>query len=57
MSESLSSETINNMTFEVGYATVPPLALGLWDTSQGYAISSGTAHPEAAWRWLSFLSQ
>lgn len=57
MNDSLSSETINNITFDVGYANVPPLAIGLWSNSQGYAISSGTEHPEAAWRWLSFLSQ
>ncbi|MDY7078418.1 MAG: extracellular solute-binding protein [Chloroflexota bacterium] len=24
---------------------------------QGYFISAGTAHPEAAWRWLQFLSR
>ncbi|MEM8530386.1 MAG: extracellular solute-binding protein [Chloroflexota bacterium] len=57
MSNSFSSEMDNNITFEVGYAAIPPLALGLWDASYGYAISSGTEHPEAAWRWLSFLSQ
>lgn len=25
--------------------------------TQGYAISAGTANPEATWRWLSFLSE
>jgi ABC-type glycerol-3-phosphate transport system substrate-binding protein len=46
------------LPFAMGIATYPPASA--FDRSifkRGYAMSAGTQHPEAAWRWLSFLSQ
>jgi multiple sugar transport system substrate-binding protein len=44
--------------FEVGTLPYPaqegPFAFG---GGEGYIMSAGTQHPEAAWRWLSFLSK
>lgn len=39
-------------SFEIGTLPFPDKAVG----GDGYIMSSGTQHPEAAWRWLSFLS-
>ena len=43
--------------FEVGTAPLPVLGLPFASSTEGYIMSSGTQHPEAAWRWLSFLSR
>ncbi len=43
-------------SFPQGVALPPPFPGGTQDFSQGYAISSGTQHPNEAWAWLSFLS-
>jgi ABC-type glycerol-3-phosphate transport system substrate-binding protein len=39
-------------SFEIGTLSFPDKVVG----GDGYIMSSGTQHPEAAWRWLSFLS-
>lgn len=43
--------------FATGYAVLP-LAPERWYlvNRQGFAMSAGTQHPDAAWRWLAFLS-
>jgi multiple sugar transport system substrate-binding protein len=43
--------------FAVGVAPYPPVQLPFFGNTEGYVMSSGTQHPDAAWRWLSFLSQ
>ncbi|HJZ48459.1 MAG TPA: extracellular solute-binding protein [Roseiflexaceae bacterium] len=43
--------------FAVGTAALPPIGGLLEGGAEGYVMSAGTAHPEAAWRWLSFLSR
>jgi len=43
------------LPFELGIVPAPTLPR-FADGSLGYIMSSGTQHPEAAWRWLSFLS-
>ncbi|MCU0490510.1 MAG: extracellular solute-binding protein [Chloroflexaceae bacterium] len=40
-----------DMAFPADYPAAAP------QIATGYAISGGTAHPEAAWRWLRFLHQ
>ncbi|MCU0492106.1 MAG: extracellular solute-binding protein, partial [Chloroflexaceae bacterium] len=47
-----------NLPFQVGVLAMPtapnaPFA----HAAGGFVMSSGTQHPEAAWRWLSFLSR
>ncbi|MEM8531366.1 MAG: extracellular solute-binding protein [Chloroflexota bacterium] len=45
------------LPFEIGYIPEPTLSLPQYLPGQeGYVISSGTFHPQAAWRWLSFLA-
>jgi multiple sugar transport system substrate-binding protein len=43
--------------FAVGAATLPKSAGSQFGGAEGYVMSSGTAHPQEAWRWLSFLSR
>ncbi len=43
--------------FEIGTAAYPQLPVPFFGGTQGYIMSSGTQHPEEAWRWLSFLSK
>jgi ABC-type glycerol-3-phosphate transport system substrate-binding protein len=43
--------------FSIGILPLPRSKEGVQRFSQGYVISSGTQHPEACWRWLSFLSR
>jgi multiple sugar transport system substrate-binding protein len=44
--------------FEIGFAPMPDGSLPYYLPGQaGYIISAGTLHPEAAGRWLSFLSR
>ncbi|MCG8350140.1 MAG: extracellular solute-binding protein [Chloroflexales bacterium] len=56
------------LTDQVAFEQAPDFAIGTLPfpspalpfhagIAQGYVISSGTRHPEAAWRWLTFLSQ
>lgn len=44
-------------SFEIGTATLPDLPLGRFEPGTQYIMSAGTEHPEAAWRWLAFLSR
>jgi ABC-type glycerol-3-phosphate transport system substrate-binding protein len=46
-----------DMSFEIGMAAQPPTPNVPTRYVQGHIISSGTQHPEAAWRWLTFLDQ
>jgi ABC-type glycerol-3-phosphate transport system substrate-binding protein len=41
---------------DLGDAALPPLPRELAISPRGYSISIGAAQPEAAWRWLSYLS-
>ncbi len=45
--------------FEIGTVPFPsgPAPTFFFGSPQGYVMSSGTQHPQAAWRWLSFLSK
>lgn len=47
------------LPFEVRAAPfpMPPQAGALFNNEDSWAISAGTQHPEAAWRWLDFLSR
>jgi ABC-type glycerol-3-phosphate transport system substrate-binding protein len=44
-------------SFAIGTAPYPPLPQPFYGGAQGYVMSSGTQHPQEAWRWLSFLSR
>lgn len=46
-----------NPSFEVGTLPFPPFPAQLFSSNQGFIMSGGTQHPEAAWRWLSYLSR
>jgi multiple sugar transport system substrate-binding protein len=43
-------------TFSTGTAALPPSG-DSEGGAEGYILSAGSAHPEEAWRWLSFLSR
>ncbi len=43
--------------FTVGTTALPPLNFPFFSNTQGLVMSSGTQHPQAAWRWLEFLSR
>ncbi len=43
-------------SFAVGAVPLPQPAFSFMSSVNGYAISSATRHPEAAWRWIAFLS-
>lgn len=43
--------------FATGMAVLPPTGGDRFGGAEGYIMSSGTQHPEAAWRWLAFLSR
>lgn len=43
--------------FAVGDIALPPLPRDAVIASRGYMLSAGSANPEAAWRWLSYLSR
>jgi ABC-type glycerol-3-phosphate transport system substrate-binding protein len=42
--------------FEIGVVPFPEPLFSSFSSIDGYTMSSGTQHPEAAWRWLAFLS-
>lgn len=44
-------------SFRYGIAPFPRDGGGYGGSIEGFAISAGTQHPEAAWRWLAFLSR
>ncbi|HEU4328640.1 MAG TPA: extracellular solute-binding protein [Roseiflexaceae bacterium] len=44
-------------SFSIGTLPAPRGMGGVQRNVQGYVMSSGTQHPDAAWRWLSFLSR
>jgi multiple sugar transport system substrate-binding protein len=46
-----------DLDFEIGTAPLPPSPLFWFGNAQGYVMSSGTQHPQEAWRWLDFLSR
>lgn len=46
---------VESLPFVVGTLPAPPDPLNN-TLMQAYAISGGSQHPEAAWRWLAFLS-
>jgi multiple sugar transport system substrate-binding protein len=43
--------------FAIGTVPYPQTDLPFFANMQGYVMSSGTQHPQAAWRWLAFLSR
>src|SRR5258706_3952205 len=43
--------------FAIGTALDPRAPLPFSDATSGYLMSDGTQHPQAAWRWLAFLSK
>jgi ABC-type glycerol-3-phosphate transport system substrate-binding protein len=45
------------LDFALGTAPLPPSPLFSFGNVEGYVMSSGTQHPEEAWRWLDFLSR
>ncbi|MCG8347356.1 MAG: extracellular solute-binding protein, partial [Chloroflexales bacterium] len=45
------------LPFAVGAAVAPPTIGGGVSLHTSYSMSSGAQHPQAAWDWLSFLSQ
>src|SRR5262245_293889 len=47
---------VKKPAFAVGTAALPPSGPSKGG-AEGYILSAGSAHPEAAWRWLSFLSR
>ena len=53
----LVTDPFNQPTFEVGTIPFPETPISLHTHVMGYVMSAGTQHPEAAWRWLSFLNQ
>ncbi|MEM8531330.1 MAG: extracellular solute-binding protein [Chloroflexota bacterium] len=53
----LLNDPLDQPAFEVGTIPFPDIPILLYSIIDGYVMSPGTQHPEAAWRWLSFLSQ
>lgn len=47
----------SSVPFAVGIAAYPEGTIPTTTLFQGLAMSSGASQPEAAWRWLSFLSR
>jgi multiple sugar transport system substrate-binding protein len=43
--------------FTMGTAPYPETDTGFLSGNDGYIISSGTRHPEAAWKWIAYLSR
>ncbi|MCG8352927.1 MAG: extracellular solute-binding protein [Chloroflexales bacterium] len=52
-----ASSSATSTSFQIGYLPIPPLPRPLLFPSEAYGMSKGTQHPQAAWRWLAFLSQ
>lgn len=53
---------VEEYSFTLGTASFPPSVAGVefWtgsSVSEGYIISGGTANPDAAWKWIEFLSR
>jgi multiple sugar transport system substrate-binding protein len=46
-----------DLGFELGAAPLPDSPIFSFGNVEGYVMSSGTEHPEEAWRWLDFLSR
>lgn len=51
------SEESQPLPFEVGIVAYPAVQSSLMSGGDGYIISSGTQHPQAAWQWIEFLSR
>ncbi|NJN68797.1 MAG: extracellular solute-binding protein [Chloroflexaceae bacterium] len=49
----------SSFSFDVGHIPYPDLSANVvgFGSGEGYIISSGTRHPEAAWAWVEFLSR
>ncbi|MCG8349550.1 MAG: extracellular solute-binding protein, partial [Chloroflexales bacterium] len=45
------------LPFSIGVALLPPSGLPTFANTAHYVMSAGTQHPDAAWRWLSFVSR
>ncbi len=45
------------LPFEVGIVAYPATQSSLMSGGDGYIISGGTQHPQAAWQWIEFLSR
>jgi ABC-type glycerol-3-phosphate transport system substrate-binding protein len=45
------------LAFKVGVTPFPQPVFSYFSSVDGYSMSSGTLNPEAAWRFISFLSQ
>lgn len=46
------------LPFEIGLVSYPSTGMDMVGAySEGYIASSGTAHPNEAWKWIDFLSQ
>jgi multiple sugar transport system substrate-binding protein len=43
--------------FTVGTVPYPPMHAGFQGGIDGYIISSGSRHPQQAWKWIEFLSR
>lgn len=53
----LSPPDSASLAFAIGLTAFPPDPTSFYDQRMGYSMSHGTQHPEAAWRWLAFVSQ
>lgn len=53
----LPDEAISDLDFALGAAPLPDSPIFSFGNVEGYVMSSGTEHPEEAWRWLEFLSR
>jgi ABC-type glycerol-3-phosphate transport system substrate-binding protein len=42
--------------FAIGSVPLPKPAVSYFTAVEGYTLSSGSQHPQEAWRWLAFLS-
>lgn len=55
--EYLVSDTLpDSPSFAIGTSLMPQSPLSPLYSIEGYVISSGTAYPQEAWRWLTFLN-
>jgi multiple sugar transport system substrate-binding protein len=45
------------LDFELGVAPLPDSPIFSFGNFEGFVMSSGTEHPEEAWRWIEFLSR
>ncbi len=53
----IQGDQISDLDFELGAAPLPNSPIFSFGNVEGYVMSSGTEHPEEAWRWIEFLSR